>query len=179
MTHVRDGRPADGVVVRVRDARLEDAEALCLLSIRAITQSAARHYSPDQVAAWAGRRTVEGHRRMVQSTHMLVAVLGDEEIVGFSSLALEPLDGLVPGEIDQLFVDPDHGGRGIASSLLQALHMVAENSQLSELVTHASWRAVPVFEAAGFQRVEVESVSLDGQVLTRVRMRRVVEAGGD
>ena len=41
-----------------------------------------------------------------------------------------------------------------------------------ELITHASWRAVPVFQRLGFRQVEVETVHVGDQVLTRALMRK-------
>jgi len=45
---------------------------------------------------------------------------------------------------------------------------------LTELVTHASWRAVPVFEALGYRRAGIETVDVDGVTLTRALMRRTI-----
>jgi putative acetyltransferase len=161
--------------VVVRPAREGDADALYRLGLAAIEHSAAGHYDQRQRAAWAGRRTAAGHARMIRETTTLVAVVGGDP-AGFASVALRAVGGLRPGEVDQLFVDPRHGGRGIARSLLDAVAEAAASAGLTELVTHASWRAVPVFEALGYRRVEVETVELDGVSLTRALMRRTIGA---
>jgi putative acetyltransferase len=114
---------------------------------------------------------VAAHLRFIEGTRVLVAAV-DGVVAGFASVALAPVDGLVAGEVDQLFVDPASGGRGVARALLSAVESTARSSGLASLVTHASWRAVPVFERAGFRQVEVESVTLDGEVLTRALMRQ-------
>ncbi len=106
---------------------------------------------------------------MTRYTVVLVAEL-DGVAVGFCSVALEPVAGLQAGEVDQLFVDPDHGGRGVARLLLTSVADQARAAGLLRLTTHASWRAVPAFERLGYQRVEVETVDLDGVPLTRVQM---------
>jgi putative acetyltransferase len=164
------------VSVVVRPAVVADAPALAALSRAAIEVSAAAHYDDAQRRVWAARRTVEAHRRYVEVTAVVVAEV-DGAVAGFASLALEPVDGLVPGEVDQLFVHPSAGGRGVARALLATVEERARGAGLGSLVTHASWRAAPVFERAGFRRVEVESVTVDGEELTRVRMARELAAG--
>ena len=164
---------ADPVVIR--RAHDDDADALHRLSLDAIAGSAAAHYDDRQRAAWSARRTPAGHRRMVRETTTFVAVAG-AGLAGFVSVALHPVAGLHPGEVDQLFVDPRHGGRGVARLLLDAVAAAAAEAGITELSTHASWRAVPVFEALGYRRCETETVDLDGVTLTRVLMRRTLPA---
>ncbi len=155
--------------VVVRPAAPADAVVLAELSRAAIR--AAEVYTPAQRVAWASRRSVARHLRCIEVTRVLVGSV-DGVVAGFASVALSPVDELVAGEVDQLFVDPTSGGRGVARALLSAVESTARSSGLASLVTHASWRAVPVFERAGFRQVEVESVTLDGEVLTRALMRK-------
>ena len=159
----------------MRAACEDDADGLYRLGLAAIEHSAAGHYDERQRAAWAGRRTAEGHVRMIRESTTFVAVVGGEP-AGFASVALRAVAGLQAGEVDQLFVDPRYGGRGVARALLDAAAEAAAAAGLTELVTHASWRAVPVFEALGYRRVEVETVELDGVALTRALMRRTIGA---
>ena len=172
----RDSVPAvvgDPVDVVVRPARDEDATALYELSVAAIDESAAAHHDDRQRAAWAARRSPEGHRWMIRETTVAVAVAGGE-VAGFASVALRPVGHLQAGEVDQLFVDPRAGGRGVARLLLGAVSRAAADAGLPELLTHASWRAKPVFEALGYRQAAVETVDVDGVQLTRSLMRRPV-----
>ena len=155
----------------VRAAVVGDAAELHALSSAAILQSAAEHYTEEQLQAWAGRRSVEGHERMIERTTAFVAV-NEDRIAGFATVALDGAHGLVPGEIDQLFVHPDLGGRGVARLLLSTVETAAREAGLTELVTHASWRAVPVFQRHGFTPLQVETVSAGNQELTRAFMRK-------
>ncbi|GAA3381627.1 GNAT family N-acetyltransferase [Cryptosporangium minutisporangium] len=161
----------------LRRATPEDAAELYALSLRAIRGSAAEHYDAAQLDAWVGARSIEQHQLLIEHTHTLLAVV-DDAPAGFASLALEPWSKLERGEVDQLFVDPAFGGRGVARTLLAAVDAAAAEHGLDRLVTHASWRAAPVFERYGYAREEVETVHLDGQVLTRVRMRRRLPSSG-
>ncbi len=154
----------------IRRAAADDAAAMHALSVAAIRESAAEHYEERQLAAWAARRTLDGHRRMVADTAAFVAVVEDR-VIGFATVALDPVGTLVAGEVDQLFVHPSYGGRGAARALLSAVATAAREAGLAELVTHASWRAAPVFERLGYRRERVETVHLAGIRMTRVLMR--------
>lgn len=154
----------------VRRAVVDDAVRLHEVSVRAIRHSAAAHYDARQLDVWAGRRSVEGHRWMVENTHVVVAE-ADGRVAGFASVALQSVGELQAGEVDQLFVDPDFGGRGVARLLLTSVASTARAAGLRSLHTHASWRAVPAFERLGYHRVEVETVELSEVPLTRVLMR--------
>ena len=157
--------------VTVRAAVPQDAAELHTLSEEAILTSAAEHYSEEQLRAWADRRSVEGHARMIERTTAFVAT-GEDRIAGFATIALVAGHGLAAGEIDQLFVHPAFGGRGVARLLLSTVERAAREAGLTQLVTHASWRAVPVFQRLGFVPIEVETVSAGDQELTRALMRK-------
>ncbi|MGY1741639.1 MULTISPECIES: N-acetyltransferase family protein [unclassified Blastococcus] len=159
--------------VVVRPARREDAAVLAAISRAAIEVSAAGHYTPAQRAVWQRRRTEEAHARYIETTVVLVAEIGAEP-AGFASVAVEAVDGLVPGEVDQLFVAPAAGGRGVARALLAGVEDVARAHGLPALVTHASWGAAPVFARYGYRQVEVETVDLDGEELSRARMEKAL-----
>jgi putative acetyltransferase len=102
---------------------------------------------------------------MIEETYLLVAEV-DEAVAGFANLETDS------GLVDQLFVGPSRGGRGVARSLLQALEDEAITLGLPALVSHASRRAVAVFERCGFVRVELERVTVDGLVLERYLVRK-------
>ena len=155
----------------MRPAVAGDAAEMHALSAAAILESAAEHYSEQQLQAWVGRRSVQGHERMIERTAAFVA-LDEDRIAGFATVALDGAHGLTPGEVDQLFVRPESGGRGVARLLLSEVERVARDAGLTELVTHASWRAVPVFQRHGFVPIAVETVSVGDQELTRARMRK-------
>jgi putative acetyltransferase len=159
--------------VNVRPAVVGDAAELHALSEAAILESAAEHYSEQQLRAWVGRRSVQGHARMIERTAAYVAV-DQDRIAGFATVSLDGAHGLTPGEVDQLFVRPESGGRGVARLLLSEVERAAREAGLAELVTHASWRAVPVFQRHGFVPIAVETVSVGDQELTRARMRKAL-----
>jgi putative acetyltransferase len=160
-------------MIEIRRGRPGDAQALLDLSCRAIRRSAAGFYTSEQLEAWAGRRRLDRHERLLAETVTLVAVI-EGAIAGFAAIAITPTASLERGEVDQLFVDPDSGARGVARMLLAAVEETARAAGLTRLMTHASWRAVPVFERAGYAQTSVETVQVDGETLTRAAMEKLL-----
>jgi putative acetyltransferase len=175
-----DGRPHPTVETTrllqahlARPARPDEAQALHDLSVAAIRRSAAGYYTAAQLEAWVSRRSVEGHRWLIENALTVVGLVAGRP-AGFVTVALEAVGDLEPGEVDQLFVHPDHAGRGVARLLLAQADSAARAAGLRELVTHASHRARPVFEADGWRRRETETVTVGAQELTRTRMTRAL-----
>jgi hypothetical protein len=75
-----------GATTSVRVAVPDDAATLHALSLRAIRGSASGHCTGPQLEAWAARRSVAGHRRMIEETQTFVAAR-DGVVQGFASLA--------------------------------------------------------------------------------------------
>lgn len=155
--------------VLVRDYGTDDAEATLRLFERAITQTARSRYTEEQVRAWLG-----GARDLTQwdadrlRVRTFVAEV-DGAVAGFTDLDDD-------GYVDRLFVDPDHGRRGVGRALLGAVLAAARSVGLPELTTHASLVARPVFEREGFRVVHQEEVHRDGVSLVRFLMRAPVPA---
>jgi len=135
--------------VSVRGYEPDDAEPTWESYFRAVRDTASKDYSSAEIAAWAPESVdlVEWNERR-SAAHTFVAVI-EERVVGFSDVTD---DGL----LDMLFVHPDAGGRGAARALFGAVIAKARELGLSELHTHASRTARPVFERFGF---EVERVN--------------------
>ena len=55
-------------------------------------------------------------------------------MAGFANVALDGIGTLQHGEVDQLFVTPDHGGRGVARLLLHAVERAAREHGLARLI---------------------------------------------
>ncbi len=147
----------------IRRAALGDAAAMCEVNMRSIRISAAGHYTAAQLEAWAGPVSVERCERIVAETIAFVAV-DLERVVGFANL------DVADGELDQLYVDPAAGGRGVARALVQAVEGAAIGHRLREVHTRASLRAEPAFERLGYRVVERELHPANGQVFARAHM---------
>jgi putative acetyltransferase len=145
----------------VRRAVPTDAAAVRAVIERAIRVSAAELYPAGAVEAWAAGRAVEAVRRMIEGTGGVVATV-DRAIVGWANL-----DG---NEVDQLYVDPDVGGQGVARSLYEAVEQLACSNGVVELRAVASLRAQPVFRRFGFRELTSDERVFNGQTFTVVRM---------
>jgi putative acetyltransferase len=145
--------------VRIRPYAETDAAATLAVFLRAVRGTARRDYTAEQVAAWAPDDIdLErwAARRAAAST--VVAVEGDR-VIGFADLVDD-------GHVDMTFVDPDFGGRGVATALLQAVVEVARTAGVRRLTVLASITARPFFERRGFVLDEQVQVELDGVMLT-------------
>ena len=147
----------------IRRALSADAEAVHGVIERAIRVSAASVYPDGAVEAWACGRTVVAVRRMIEDTEGFVATV-DRAIVGWANL-----DG---DEVDQLYVDPDAGGQGVARRLYEAVERLAWNNGLVELRTVASLRAEVAFRRFGFREVARDDRIFNGETFTVVRMTK-------
>lgn len=113
-------------------------------------------WAPDEVDAdrWARRRT---------AAWTLVAV-NDEQVVGFADLT-------DAGELDMLFVHPDHAREGVATHLLTAVVTEAKHRGLSRVEVRASRVLRPLLERLGFVLDEDNPANRIGdQVLANARL---------
>ena len=120
-----------------------DAQATSVIFLRAVRETARAHYSPEQVEAWAASYgDLDSWAAARAAAHTQLAII-DGHVVGFTDLDDH-------GYIDMLFVDPDFGRRGVASSLLASVVALARQRGLPALTTFASLTSRPVFERHGF-----------------------------
>ena len=140
-----------------------DAAAVRGVIERAIRVSAASVYPAGAVEAWASGRTVHDVRRMIEDTEGLVAT-ADRAIVGRANL-----DG---NEVDQLYVDPDSGGRGVARCLYPTVEQLARGNGVVDLRAVASLRAEPVFRRFGFRELARHYRIFNGQTFTLIHMTK-------
>lgn len=146
-----------------------DAAATLDVFLRAIRTTASRDYTPEQIAVWAPGDidiTLWNTKRAQAST--VVAVSGDR-VVGFTDLDED-------GYIDMLFVDPEFGRQGVASSLMAWVVETARDRGIAVLSTHGSVTARPFFEKHGFVVLEQRYPVRRGITLTNFAMRRDLRA---
>ena len=151
--------------MRIRPYRNEDAAETLAVFRRAVHGTASRDYSPEQLAVWAPDDTdpeAWAARRAAASTFVAVE---DDRVVGFADLLGE-------GHVDMTFVDPDFGGRGVATALLEAVVGLARERGVRGLTVHASLTARPFFERRGFVMEREQQVERSGVVLTNFAMSR-------
>lgn len=130
----------------IRRFRAEDAQAVAELHADTIRRVNAAHYSPEQIAPWAGRTSAE---RFVASMDRFVRFVEDVDgaILGFSDYT--PANAQLTG----LYVSADHQGEGVGRSLYEAIEADARSRGLERLWLEATLTAVPFYEAMGFRKL--------------------------
>lgn len=150
---------------RVRDYRVEDAETLGAIYLRAVTEGTAGFYDPDQRRVWAGYWPGGGSwAERLQGYRTWVAEVGDVP-VGFVSLG----EG---GHLELLFVLPECMGRGVAGTLYDAFVGHARALGLTRLDTDASHLARRFLRRRGWTELERQDQDREGVVLTTFRMQK-------
>jgi putative acetyltransferase len=147
---------------------VEDAHAVCTIRQRAIRESAAGLYPPDALEAWASGGSEPELRRKIESTAGFIAVVGGQ-MAGWANLA--------GAEVDQLYVDPDHAGVGVARRLYETIEALARAQGARRLTAVASLRAIPVFRCFGFTEVRREGRAYDGYRYEVADMLKRLDSG--
>lgn len=150
----------------VRRAAVEDAPAVLEVRQRAIRESAAGLYDDDALEAWACGGSEEELRRKITTTAAFVAVVRGQ-IVGWATL-----DGT---EVEQLYVDSDHSGKGLAWRLYNTIEALAKSQGAPRLTAVASLRAIPVLRRFGFTEVRRENRSFSGHTFEVADMDKHLE----
>ena len=152
----------------LRAYRDPDGPATLDVFRRAIRVTAARDYTPEQVAAWASDEIdPSGWAARRRAARTRVAEV-DGRVVGFTDIDER-------GYVDMLFVDPSSARQGVATALLGWADDTARELGAAELSTHASLTARPFFEAHGFVVVVEQHPVLRGVALTNFVMRRTLD----
>ena len=133
----------DGAIT-IRRARQEDRGAIWHVHTRAIREVCRSHYSERELQIWTEVLKPDRYTEQIRKGPFYVAVQ-DGSIIGFGNLNQKS------GEIEALYVAPDHVGRGVGMGILQALENVALNSGLKLLRLSSSLNAVRFYEMAGYK----------------------------
>ncbi len=128
----------------IRPYRASDADALAALTLAAIRRTALAAYSPEQVAAWAARYSVQRLLDGAAKGDMICVAVDDAD----RAIAYTVLEA--GGHLDMLYCHPDHTGKGLGLALLAAAEAAARAQGVARLFTEASELARPVFERAGY-----------------------------
>lgn len=155
------------MTLRLRRYTAADADATLDVFRRAVRTTAARDYSPEQVAAWAPDEPDAGTWGARRSARATVVAEDDGRVVGFTDVD-------ATGYLDMMYVDPDAARRGVATALLAWAVEEATRAGAASLRTHASITARPFFEAHGFRVDEVRHPVRNGVVFENFAMSRPI-----
>jgi len=128
----------------IREADVNDCEAICRVHNAAIREIAKSHYPPQEIEAWARPRKPQEYIEAIKHKEFYVA----EEngvVLGFGTLNQEQ------SEVEAVYTNPEFVRRGIGSAILRKLEERAKELSLSSLKLDASLNAVAFYESAGYK----------------------------
>ena len=144
-----------------------DIPILATIFIAAIEELTVDDYSEAQREAWASAADDEeqfGERLASELT--LIATLQNSP-VGFASLK-------GADHIDMLYVHPDAAGRGVASTLCDALEKLAGGRGANSLTVDASDNAEGFFLKRGYIAKQRNTVTVNGEWLANTTMQKTL-----
>ena len=131
-------------MVTIRRVRQEDGKGIWLVHTQAIREICKRHYTSEEIEAWAGRLRPDSYLEVIKSREFFVAE-AQGRIVGFGQLCLST------GEVEAIYIRPTSVRQGVGTQLLHFLEARAQESGLTVLHLDASLNAVPFYTQAGFE----------------------------
>lgn len=130
----------------IRTAEPADADAIWRVHTASIRGLTAAHYHPDQVESWAAGLSPQLYRDRAAKGRLWVAeVAGD--VVAFAQL--DPGSG----EVEALYVHPDHVRQGLGRRLLRHLEAEAQRAGNVQVHLSASQNAVTFYQRMGYRVV--------------------------
>lgn len=146
---------------RILPARPEHIPGICRAHDLAVRGLAREHYTPEQLAVWAGAmRPASLHRALAEPDKtLLVALEGKddgERVAGFVLFGT--------GEVWAMYVRPDCARRGLGTRLLSLAEDAARRRGCPRLRLTASRNAVAFYAANGFTGLEEAVFPLAGGI---------------
>jgi N-acetylglutamate synthase-like GNAT family acetyltransferase len=155
-------------MITIRRAEQEDRESIWTIHTRAIEELCASHYHRDELQSWSEVLKPIRYQAAISNDIFFVAE-EDHSIVGFGHLIQKS------GDVEAVYVSPDHARRGIGTRLLDVLEGEGRKSGLSSLQLWATLNAVPFYQSAGYQAQELEKYLLAFGRVTCVYMTKELD----
>lgn len=156
-----------GIVIRA--AQPDDSPALAALYRASVLGLGPRHYSPEQVQAWAGLCPTEAQfEAQAQDGRWRWLAVGPED----APLAFADLEP--DGHIAFLYCAPDAAGRGLAARLHDELEGQACQAGLPQLFVEASEGARGFFLRQGYRVLRRREIQVAGVWLYNYAMEKRV-----
>ena len=152
-------------MIKIRQYKNSDAQATWDLFYNTIRKVNTRHYTLEQVQAWAP----DSFDKQEWAQHMkrlnpFIAELNGV-LVGYADLQS---DGL----IDHFFCHHQYQGLGIGTQLMQHLLSEGQKSGITRYYSEVSITAKPFYERFGFTVISEQKVQVRGQTLTNFMMEK-------
>jgi len=127
--------------IEIRPATTDDADAICRVAIRTLRVSNARDYPAEVIAELAAGFTPQRIAAFIAGRPFFVAI-AHGTIVGTANL-----DGATARAV---FVDPDHQGKGVGTSLMAAVETLARARSATTLHVQSSITAEGFYKRLGY-----------------------------
>jgi len=153
--------------MEIRRFRDSDASALAEIFFASVRQIGGRHYTAEQVAAWApGLPDADAYTRRASDGRTLLVATGENgQLIAYGDLEAD-------GHIDHIFCSPEAAGRGVAGQLYEELERVARSAGINVLFVEASEPAKSFFQKQGFELIGRNDFELNGVAIHNYRMRK-------
>ncbi|MBW4465783.1 MAG: GNAT family N-acetyltransferase [Pegethrix bostrychoides GSE-TBD4-15B] len=149
----------------IRDYHPADTAALVTLFRSAVLQTAASHYSPEQVVVWSSLVENLAQFQYRLSLGVTRVAVVQQQLAAFGQLY--PND-----HIEFLYTDSRFARQGYATLIYQQLEAEAIAQGASKLRTEASHIAQHFFLKMGFELLELEIVERAGLSFERFKMQK-------
>lgn len=131
----------------IRTATESDADDICRIFRDSVRQMGRVCYTSAQTDVWAGGISPEICLARIQTGQVIIAEV-EGEPAGWAQF--DPSTG----EVDMLYVSPEHARRGIGTALMRRIEQIAGEQGIIRLHLRASLNAVPFYRQMGFTEVE-------------------------
>ena len=154
--------------MRIRPYEATDATLLAELLRRSVLELGPRHYTRDQVRAWASvLPRPERIHELAESRTALVAVDERGQPVAYGDLEAS-------GHLDFLYCTPEAAGTGVAAHVYKELEMHARATGIARLFTEASAAARGLFLRHGFLTITRRDFVVGGVPIHNFAMEKLL-----
>jgi putative acetyltransferase len=143
----------------------EDAPVLAAIFVASIEGLTGDDYSEAQQEAWMAAADDEAEFGKRLASELTLVATQEGLPVGFASLKGKD-------KIDLLYVHPGAVGQGVASMLCDALEKLAGARGANSLTVDASDNAAEFFLKRGYEAMQRNTVSLNGEWLANATMQK-------
>ncbi len=132
--------------MQIRNYRPADLDAVIDVFQRAVHETAARDYTPEEIEAWAPETPDRAMWQKRLGSGQVWVCEEQGRIAGFTRVESD-------GYLDLMFVHPDIQGQGVAALLFNRILIWAKAQKIKTLFTESSRSGRGFFERCGFRVV--------------------------
>ena len=152
--------------IHVRRATDADAEDMFRVHVESILRLCAKDYTPEQIRAWIDPKHPDNYRKAMREGETHFVATAGREVIGFACH--------IGGEVNAVYVHPDHVRRGAGRALLAAIEQNAAAHGVHHLELNSTITSVSFYERNGFRqlREKLHTLKPSGVQLECIRMAK-------